>query len=81
MMQMLEDTLIEHAHTKPLLQSQLIRYREVQVPDGMLQPLNILFLRVSNSLGLLGKIFVFASIELLFLSSVVGYNSANANDI
>uniref|UniRef100_A0A8C1YR85 Insulin-degrading enzyme n=1 Tax=Cyprinus carpio TaxID=7962 RepID=A0A8C1YR85_CYPCA len=34
MMQMLEDTLIEHAHTKPLLPSQLIRYREVQVPDG-----------------------------------------------
>lgn len=32
---MLEDTLIEHAHTKPLLPSQLIRYREVQVPDGM----------------------------------------------
>lgn len=31
---MLEDTLIEHAHTKPLLPSQLIRYREVQVPDG-----------------------------------------------
>lgn len=37
MMQMLEDTLIEHAHTKPLLPSQLIRYREVQVPDGRLQ--------------------------------------------
>ncbi|XP_051946151.1 insulin-degrading enzyme-like isoform X2 [Xyrauchen texanus] len=34
MMQMLEDTLIEHACTKPLLPSQLIRYREVQVPDG-----------------------------------------------
>ncbi|XP_034408413.1 insulin-degrading enzyme-like [Cyclopterus lumpus] len=34
MMQMLEDTLIEHAHTKPLFPSQLIRYREVQVPDG-----------------------------------------------
>ncbi|KAG7269730.1 hypothetical protein CRUP_037614 [Coryphaenoides rupestris] len=34
MMQLLEDTLIEHAHTKPLLPSQLIRYREVQVPDG-----------------------------------------------
>uniref|UniRef100_A0A672HCK9 Insulin-degrading enzyme n=1 Tax=Salarias fasciatus TaxID=181472 RepID=A0A672HCK9_SALFA len=34
MMQMVEDTLIEHAHTKPLLPSQLIRYREVQVPDG-----------------------------------------------
>lgn len=34
MMQMLEDALIEHAHTKPLLPSQLIRYREVQVPDG-----------------------------------------------
>ncbi len=34
MLQMLEDTLIEHAHTKPLLPSQLIRYREVQVPDG-----------------------------------------------
>lgn len=33
-MQMVEDTLIEHAHTKPLLPSQLIRYREVQVPDG-----------------------------------------------
>ncbi|XP_038140028.1 insulin-degrading enzyme [Cyprinodon tularosa] len=34
MVQMVEDTLIEHAHTKPLLPSQLIRYREVQVPDG-----------------------------------------------
>lgn len=34
MIQMLEDTLIEHAHTKPLLPSQLTRYREVQVPDG-----------------------------------------------
>lgn len=34
MMQMLEDTLIEHAHTKPLLPSQLTRYRELQVPDG-----------------------------------------------
>uniref|UniRef100_A0A3Q1BPU8 Insulin-degrading enzyme n=1 Tax=Amphiprion ocellaris TaxID=80972 RepID=A0A3Q1BPU8_AMPOC len=34
MMQMVEDTLIEHARTKPLLPSQLIRYREVQVPDG-----------------------------------------------
>ncbi|XP_070771703.1 insulin-degrading enzyme isoform X2 [Enoplosus armatus] len=34
MLQMVEDTLIEHAHTKPLLPSQLIRYREVQVPDG-----------------------------------------------
>uniref|UniRef100_A0A3B3DJ11 Insulin degrading enzyme n=1 Tax=Oryzias melastigma TaxID=30732 RepID=A0A3B3DJ11_ORYME len=34
MMQMVEDTLIEHAHIKPLLPSQLIRYREVQVPDG-----------------------------------------------
>ncbi|XP_052006839.1 insulin-degrading enzyme isoform X2 [Xyrauchen texanus] len=34
MIQMLEDKLIEHAHTKPLLPSQLIRYREVQVPDG-----------------------------------------------
>lgn len=34
MMQMVEDTLIEHAHTKPLLPSQLIRLREVQVPDG-----------------------------------------------
>ncbi|KAG7999924.1 Insulin-degrading enzyme [Nibea albiflora] len=34
MMQMMEDKLIEHAHTKPLLPSQLIRYREVQVPDG-----------------------------------------------
>ncbi|XP_076025376.1 insulin-degrading enzyme isoform X2 [Genypterus blacodes] len=34
MMQMVEDTLIQHAHTKPLLPSQLIRYREVQVPDG-----------------------------------------------
>ncbi|XP_034040067.1 insulin-degrading enzyme isoform X1 [Thalassophryne amazonica] len=34
MIQMVEDTLIEHAHTKPLLPSQLIRYREVQVPDG-----------------------------------------------
>lgn len=34
MMQMVEDTIIEHAHTKPLLPSQLIRYREMQVPDG-----------------------------------------------
>ncbi|XP_041865501.1 insulin-degrading enzyme-like [Melanotaenia boesemani] len=34
MMQILEDTLTEHAHTKPLLPSQLIRYREVQLPDG-----------------------------------------------
>lgn len=34
MIQMVEDKLIEHAHTKPLLPSQLIRYREVQVPDG-----------------------------------------------
>ncbi|XP_028845325.1 insulin-degrading enzyme isoform X2 [Denticeps clupeoides] len=34
MMQMVEDMLIEHAQTKPLLPSQLIRYREVQVPDG-----------------------------------------------
>ena len=34
MMQMVEDILIEHAHTKPLLPSQLIRYREVQIPDG-----------------------------------------------
>ena len=34
MMQLLEDSLIEQAHTKPLLPSQLIRYREVQVPDG-----------------------------------------------
>ncbi|XP_008320371.2 insulin-degrading enzyme isoform X1 [Cynoglossus semilaevis] len=34
MMQMVEDTLIEHAHTKPLLPSQLIRYREIQIPDG-----------------------------------------------
>lgn len=42
------------------------------IPYATLRPLNILFLRVSNSLGLLGKIFVFASIELLFLSSVVG---------
>ncbi|XP_073541342.1 insulin-degrading enzyme isoform X2 [Phyllobates terribilis] len=33
-MQMVEDTLIEHAHTKPLLPSQLVRYREVQLPDG-----------------------------------------------
>ncbi|XP_044152189.1 insulin-degrading enzyme isoform X2 [Bufo gargarizans] len=33
MMQMVEDTLIEHAHTKPLLPSQLVRYREVQLPD------------------------------------------------
>uniref|UniRef100_A0A8C5MX61 Insulin-degrading enzyme n=1 Tax=Leptobrachium leishanense TaxID=445787 RepID=A0A8C5MX61_9ANUR len=31
--QMVEDTLIEHAHTKPLLPSQLVRYREVQLPD------------------------------------------------
>ncbi|MGH0158734.1 UNVERIFIED_CONTAM: hypothetical protein FKN15_052350 [Acipenser sinensis] len=39
MMQMVEDKLIEHAHIKPLLPSQLIRYREVQVPDalGMMQ--------------------------------------------
>nr|XP_043901577.1 insulin-degrading enzyme isoform X4 [Solea senegalensis] len=34
MMQMVEDKLIEYAHTKPLLPSQLIRYREVQIPDG-----------------------------------------------
>ncbi|XP_026967851.1 insulin-degrading enzyme isoform X7 [Sagmatias obliquidens] len=33
-MQMVEDTLIEHAHTKPLLPSQLVRYREVQLPDS-----------------------------------------------
>uniref|UniRef100_A0A9L0K504 Insulin-degrading enzyme n=1 Tax=Equus asinus TaxID=9793 RepID=A0A9L0K504_EQUAS len=33
-MQMVEDTLIEHAHTKPLLPSQLVRYREVQLPDN-----------------------------------------------
>lgn len=33
-MQMVEDTLMNQAHTKPLLPSQLIRYREVQVPDG-----------------------------------------------
>ncbi|XP_072280969.1 insulin-degrading enzyme [Pyxicephalus adspersus] len=32
-MQMVEDKLIEHAHTKPLLPSQLVRYREVQLPD------------------------------------------------
>ncbi|KAM3913652.1 insulin-degrading enzyme isoform 1-T1 [Leptodactylus fuscus] len=32
-MQMVEDTLIQYAHTKPLLPSQLIRYREVQLPD------------------------------------------------
>uniref|UniRef100_A0A8C2MPK7 Insulin-degrading enzyme n=1 Tax=Cricetulus griseus TaxID=10029 RepID=A0A8C2MPK7_CRIGR len=32
-MQMVEDTLVEHAHTKPLLPSQLVRYREVQLPD------------------------------------------------
>ena len=31
---MVEDTLIEHAHTKPLLPSQLVRYREVQLPDS-----------------------------------------------
>ncbi|XP_043912628.1 insulin-degrading enzyme isoform X1 [Protopterus annectens] len=31
--QMVEDTLIEHLHTKPLLPSQLVRYREVQLPD------------------------------------------------
>ncbi|XP_005991607.1 insulin-degrading enzyme isoform X2 [Latimeria chalumnae] len=31
--QMVEETLIEHAHTKPLLPSQLVRYREVQLPD------------------------------------------------
>uniref|UniRef100_UPI00398E990D insulin-degrading enzyme isoform X2 n=1 Tax=Pristiophorus japonicus TaxID=55135 RepID=UPI00398E990D len=31
--QMVEDTLIQHAHTKPLLPSQLTRYREVQLPD------------------------------------------------
>lgn len=33
---MVEDTLIEHAHTKPLLPSQLVRYREVQLPDSKL---------------------------------------------
>lgn len=36
-MQMVEDTLIEHAHTKPLLPSQLVRYREVQLPDSKLK--------------------------------------------
>lgn len=36
-MQMVEDTLIEHAHTKPLLPSQLVRYREVQLPDSKLE--------------------------------------------
>lgn len=39
-MQMVEDTLIEHAHTKPLLPSQLVRYREVQLPDSKLECLN-----------------------------------------
>lgn len=39
-MQMVEDTLIEHAHTKPLLPSQLVRYREVQLPDSKLQCYN-----------------------------------------
>lgn len=34
---MVEDTLIEHAHTKPLLPSQLVRYREVQLPDSKLK--------------------------------------------
>ncbi|XP_053548914.1 insulin-degrading enzyme [Bombina bombina] len=33
-MQVVEDTLTEHALTKPLLPSQLVRYREVQLPDG-----------------------------------------------
>ncbi|XP_036067708.1 insulin-degrading enzyme isoform X2 [Oryzias melastigma] len=33
MMQMVEDTLTEHAHTKPLLPHQLILYRAFQVPD------------------------------------------------
>uniref|UniRef100_A0A668VJ59 Insulin-degrading enzyme n=1 Tax=Oreochromis aureus TaxID=47969 RepID=A0A668VJ59_OREAU len=37
MMQMVEDTLTEHAHTKPLLPSQLIRYRQVQVPDDNIE--------------------------------------------
>lgn len=37
---MVEDTLIEHAHTKPLLPSQLVRYREVQLPDSKLKSLN-----------------------------------------
>lgn len=40
-MQMVEDTLIEHAHTKPLLPSQLVRYREVQLPDGKLDILTL----------------------------------------
>lgn len=40
-MQMVEDTLIEHAHTKPLLPSQLVRYREVQLPDSKLNVLLI----------------------------------------
>lgn len=39
-MQMVEDTLIEHAHTKPLLPSQLVRYREVQLPDSKLKCYN-----------------------------------------
>lgn len=33
MMQMVEDTLTEHAHTKPLPPHQLILYREFQVPN------------------------------------------------
>jgi hypothetical protein len=41
MMQMVEDTLMNQAHTKPLLPSQLIRYREVQVPDGRSSALSI----------------------------------------
>lgn len=41
--QMVEDTLIEHAHTKPLLPSQLVRYREVQLPDSKLNYLFMIF--------------------------------------
>lgn len=40
---MVEDTLIEHAHTKPLLPSQLVRYREVQLPDSKLNDLFMIF--------------------------------------
>uniref|UniRef100_A0A3B3I270 Insulin-degrading enzyme n=1 Tax=Oryzias latipes TaxID=8090 RepID=A0A3B3I270_ORYLA len=34
MVQMVEDTLTEHAHTKPLPPNQLVFFREVQMPDG-----------------------------------------------
>lgn len=50
MMQMLEDTLIEHAHTKPLLPSQLIRYREVQVPDGKCWVLVLSSMHITHTL-------------------------------